>query len=107
MGHILYLAACLADEAITVEDEQALGELRAAQEHWNARVATNAVSAATRDRANTIGIAINEAITEFAAWNDRNKLQNIRDLGNRIIAYTCDLDRELIGITTSDPGSSL
>jgi hypothetical protein len=107
MGHILYLTGCLADENITVTDDQALNELRAALEHWDARSETNAVSTATLARATTIQEALTLAIEEYGSWEERNRLQNVRNLANRIIAYTCDLDRELLGLTGSDPGSSL
>jgi hypothetical protein len=107
MGHILYVTGCLADESITKTDEQVLGELLAALEHWDARSETNAVSTATLARATTIHEALTLAIEEYGSWEERNRLQNVRNLANRIIAYTCDLDRELLGLTGSDPGSSL
>lgn len=107
MGHIIYLVGCNADEAVTVTDEDALGELRHAQEHWNARNATPAASTAAHDQARIIATCITEAIAEYPAWTADQRTQNLRDLGNRLVAHCAFLDRELVGITDSDPGSSL
>lgn len=107
MGHILFLTACLADENVAVTDEEALTELRHAAEHWNARTETDAVSTATNQSSALIGVTIGEAITEYEGWDEAHRVQNLRDLANRIMGYTATLDRELVGITESDPGSSL
>lgn len=106
-GHVLYLLGCLADENVEVTDEQALTELRHAQEHWNARATTPALSGQVAERATAIGTAIGEAIAEFGGWEADARIQNLRDLANRIAQYSADLDRELTGIRDSDPGSSL
>ena len=107
MGHILFLNACLADENVTVADAEALNELRHAQEHWNARADTPAVSTASRERATTIGTAITEAIAEYEGWNETQRIGNLRDLSHRILQYGADLDRETVGLTNSDAGTSL
>jgi len=107
MGHILYLTGCLADEAIEVTEEQALEELRQTEAHWSVRAETEAVSSAARTQANTILTAISEAIHEYPEWATTDATQNIRDLANRIMAYAAQLDRELVGLPNSDPGSSL
>ena len=107
MGHILYLTGCLADENVTVADEEALNELREAETHWLARAATDATSTAINELASRIGSAIAEARDEYEGWDDTARVQNLRDLANRIVAFSCHLDRELVGLTGSDPGSSL
>ena len=107
MGHILYVLGCLADEAVPKTDEEVLNELRHAQEHWNARATTEAVSTPTRDRAASIGTALTEAIEEYPGWETDARINNLRDLAHRLIQYGADLDRELVGIRDSDPGTSL
>jgi hypothetical protein len=107
MGHILYLTGCLADENMTVSDEEAINELQSATQHWLNRTATTATSTAINERASVIGVAIDEAISEYTSWPEDQRTQNLRDLANRIVAFSCHLDRELVGLTTSDPGSSL
>lgn len=107
MGHILFLTGSLADENVTVAATEAEAELQAAEDHWNARATTPAISEAIATRASTIGTAIHEARSEFASWTEANRLQNIRDLAHRIVGFCADLDRELVGLTDSDPGSSL
>ena len=107
MGHVLYLVGCIADEAVVVTDEDALGELRHAQEHWRARNETPAASTAAHDQARIIATCLTEAIAEYPEWTQDQRVQNLRDLGNRFVAHCAFLDRELVGITDSDPGSSL
>lgn len=107
MGHILYLTGCLADENVTVTDEEAHTELNHAVEHWNARALTESVSTATTQRSADIGTALQEARAEFASWDAETRINNLRDLSHRILQYSADLDRELVGIPNSDPGSSL
>jgi hypothetical protein len=107
MNHIVYLIGCMADEKVTVTPEEAIEELKHAQEHWNARTETQAVSTDSVTRATTIGRGIGEAITEFADWNEEQRITNLRNLTHRILQYTAELDRELVGIRDSDPGSSL
>lgn len=107
MGHLLFLNACLADENVTVALPEAIEELTHAREHWNARTATEAVSTAARNRAETIGTAIEEAIQEFEGWDENTRINNIRSLNHRILQYAAELDRETVGIRDSDPGTSL
>ncbi len=107
MGHVLYLLGCLNDEQVTVSDEEGIGELTHARDHWNARAETPAVSTAAVATAALIRDALTEAVAEFVEWDADTRTANLRDLSNRIMQYTADLDRELVGIRDSDPGSSL
>ena len=107
MGHILYLTGCLADENVTVSDIEAIEELQQAREHWNGRAPTDATSTAINEQTRLIGTALEEAVTEYEGWDDTHRVQNLRDLANRIVGVSCALDRELLGLTGSDPGSSL
>lgn len=105
--HILFLLACVADENVPVEDGEAVGELQQAMEHWNARAKITTVSTASLDRANILGTAIAEAAGEYTAWTPENRTANLRDLANRIAQFSADLDRELVGLRDSDPGTTL
>lgn len=106
-GHTLYLLGMIADDKITVTDEEAIEELKHAQTHWAARSETDAVSQATRETAEKLGIALGEIITEWKGMADANKTTVLRDYNNRLVQYAADLDRELVGLTDSDPGTSL
>lgn len=107
-GHVLYLLGCLADEQTTVGDADAIAELTQAKEHFDARVdASAAVSTATLGLASTISTALGEARDEYTGWAPDIRLQNLRDLANRVVAFSAALDRELVGLTGSDPGSTL
>jgi hypothetical protein len=105
--HILFLLACVADDKVTVSDEEALNELKEAKAHWDARVTSEAVSTATTEKSKLIGKAIDEAIAEYIKWTKDNRTANLRDLAHRIAQNAADLDRELVGIRDSDPGTSL
>lgn len=107
MGHVLYLTGCLADENVTVTDAEAHTELDHAVEHWNARAVTENVSTASADRSRAIGTLLQEARAEYAGWEPEARVNNLRDLSHRILQYSADLDRELVGLPGSDPGSSL
>lgn len=106
-GHILYLLGMVADDKITVTNDEAVAELQHAQKHWVARKITDAVSDRAQKRAKDLGLAIGYAITEYPTWADTAKAGNLRDLNNRILHYAAELDRELTGLTDSDPGTSL
>lgn len=105
--HILFLLACHADDRVEVTDQNALDWLGEAQEHWNARLITPAVSTVTLGKANTIAKAIGEAMAEYTAWNADTRTTNLRELSQRIAQYAADLDREFTGHRDSDPGTSL
>ena len=106
-GHILFLASCIADEQVTVSTEEAREELQHALDHWGSRTDTPNISTAASERASTINTAIAEAITEYEEWTDEERLDNIRNLANRIADFSAFLDRELVGLTGSDAGHSL
>jgi hypothetical protein len=107
MGHVLFLNACIADEAVPVSDTEAVDELEAAFNHWTERATSENLSTATVARATLIGTAIAEASAEFTGWDEQTRANNLRDLAHRIVQFGADLDRELVGLTNSDPGTSL
>jgi hypothetical protein len=107
MGHILFLLGCLSDDKVDVTTEEGQQELAHAMEHWNARATPAAVSTAARDRATLLGVALTEAHAEFADWDNDTRITRVTDLSHRILQYSADLDRELVGIRDSDPGTAL
>jgi hypothetical protein len=107
-GHVLYLLGMLADDEVTVEDEKALAELVAAEAHFHARAdASETVSTATRGIATLLNTALLEASAEYPIWTPELRITNIRNLAHRVVAFSAVLDRELVGLTGSDPGSAL
>lgn len=107
MGHVLYVLGCISDDAVPKTDEECLAELRAAQVHWNARIGTTAVSTAIGTTATNISTAFGECVEEFPGWNADTRQTNLRDLTHRIVQYSADLDRELVGVRDSNPGTTL
>lgn len=106
-GHILYLLGCLAEDSIEVGVPHALGELAHAREHWHERERTQNISDRASEEADTLELAIAECAQEYEEWTDETRLTNIRSLANRVVQYAANLDRELVGLTSSDPGSTL
>lgn len=107
MGHLLFLAACVNDPDVTVTNEEARTEIGLALEHWIARATPPSVSTASANRAVAIATAITEARDEYEGWDDNARVNNLRDLTNRILQYCADLDRELTGLRDSDAGTAL
>jgi hypothetical protein len=105
-GHILHLAASLADEAIPVTDEEALNELQAALGHLNSRTGTDNISTATREAAANLDNLVAQTIAEFSGWTPEDRVKNLEQVGHRFTALASTLDWELIGLR-SDPGTSL
>lgn len=107
LGHILYILGCLAAEDVTVAEADAVTEITHAKGHWDARVVPASVSTAAATR----GIAISELFTlaqdGFTRWPEDHRVDNLRELANRIVDYTAFLDRELTGVTGSDAGRML
>lgn len=107
MGHLLVLLQYVGDPDHEVTDDEITNELTAASTHWDARTITANVSATAVDRAELISAAISEAIQEFGEWDENARIGGLRDLSHRILQYTADLDRELVGLPGSDAGTSL
>jgi hypothetical protein len=107
MGHLLVLLEYVGDPDHNVTNEEAETELAAASTHWAARADTQNVSTRADERAHIIFTALTEIREEFPNWDEGQRVNNLRDLVHRILQYVADLDRELVGLTGSDPGSTL
>lgn len=107
MGHLMVLLEYVGDPAHEVTDEEIENELNAAEQHWAARALTENISTTASDRAALINTAIHDARGEFSGWDENTRIANLRDLTHRVVQFTADLDRELVGLAGSDPGTSL
>lgn len=107
LNHILFLLACLADDTIEVTNEQAINELTQAQDHWNAIEFTTNLSTAATAYVGAFQQTLRTIITDYHGWTNDVAISNLRDFTHRSMALAAFLDRELIGITNSDPGSTL
>jgi phage baseplate assembly protein W len=107
IGHLLVLLEYVGDPDHNVTDEEVTTELSAAIVHWESRTSTENVSTRAIDTAHTIFTALSQLRDEFPDWNEDQRITNLRDLIHRILQYVADLDRELVGLTGSDPGSTL
>lgn len=107
MGHLMVLLEYVGDPEHEVTEDEITAELSAALLHWNARTTTQNVSTVAADRAVTLGTALLQMEEEFRDWDENTRINNLRDLNHRILQYTADLDRELVGLPGSDPGTSL
>ena len=107
MGHVIHLMGMLNEENVEVTEGDAIAELQEANTHWASALDTEAVSTATRDYARGVGTAIFEAIEEYPGWTEEQRINNLRNLDQRMAQFTALLDRELVGIRDSDPGTAL
>lgn len=109
-GHLLFVLANLAlpeGAARVLQDDEILGELEHANEHWGALDHNNALSATADTHVKNFGKALRDAYDEFPNWSAEDRVRNIRDLANRLTSLTVVLDRELVGRTGSDAGYTL
>lgn len=107
-GHALFTVIGTMVGPEVVSDDEVIAELAETKSHWDAVQHDNEVfSAAIKDKVTVIGALIDAAITEYPTWTADNRKDNLRELANRFVLLGCDLDRELAGVTTSDPGFQL
>jgi hypothetical protein len=107
MSHVIYLVGVLDDEVSTVAEAEAVTELQHALEHWHAREHTTYISDAAAAQADTLELALTQALNEYASWSVDLRVGHLRNLVQRYFQFLANLDRELVGLTNSDPGSSL
>jgi hypothetical protein len=106
-GHILFALAASSDDTLPVTNEDVIEELVHAQIHWGAITTPEAVSRATAAHIDNFGEALTFAVNDYQGWTEAQKVTNLRDLANRLAGLSAVLDRELVGITDSDPGYQL
>lgn len=109
MSHIFYLLGALANEDVPVSDDEAREELTAAFDHWAARNhdADQSLSSATVDLCGRLETLIADTFAEYEGWDSDTKIANITSVAHRCLGIGAILDRELIGITGSDPGRAM
>lgn len=64
-------------------------------------------SSIAQEQLKTLSKAVNALNTEFAGWDRDTQISNLTNIIHRSFGITAMLDRELIGLRNSDPGSSL
>ena len=109
-SHILFAMAAsttLEGDNPVCTPEELLNELVEARTHWGVVNANDALSATTAQAVKNLGDAIVSACDEFADWEPRAKVDNLRELANRVRGLGAVLDRELVALTNSDPGYAL
>lgn len=110
MGHLLFVTATMAGTTEweqLLSEEDALNELKHAKGHWDVVLTTENLSVATTTALGNINKALASAIVEYPTWDRDQRANNLRDLINRIVAFSGTLDREAFGIRDSDPGQNL
>lgn len=90
-----------------LSDDEVVNEITHAKEHWDVHTTPGSISTATAAKLDTFDGLLTTAAAEFADWDTRTRADNARTLYNAAAALATDLDRDLVGIRNSDPGSSL
>jgi hypothetical protein len=111
-GHVMLALAVVASEVEGAErlmsDDDLLVEVNAANGHWAVITTDNeTLSTTAKTHIFTYGKALDAVAKEWTTWDHDTRIRNLRDLANRLAALTVLLDRELVGLTTSDAGFNL
>ena len=106
MSHLLYLLGRAEDNARTTEQFY-IDELDQSLLHWNECATTNAFTDAASTHLRNFKRAVNDYRNEFQGWARAERLSRLQDLIHRGIQLGAVMDRELAGISNSDPGSRL
>ena len=120
IGHILYAAAAAAatqpaaEEAALpqpiISEIEIERELQEAYNHLspaNFPFTTANTSLAAQNLIETFVSAIRLATFEYSGWTSAERIYNLKALANAAAGITVFLDYELLGISGSNPGSSL
>jgi hypothetical protein len=106
-GHLLFALAAHSDPDTTLSDEEILGEIQHAKGHWDAIYHGAALSVAADIKVQAFGDALQSALEEFEGWDETIRSSNLRQLADGIVGLGALLDRELVGLTNSQPGYAL
>lgn len=117
MSHLLYCLG-LADDELPKDkveadkkskevENQLVEELKEALKHFNNIEISDNLSQVARDQLVLFQSALVAINSEFGAWDKDTKVNNLTGLINRAVGISAMLDRELIDLRTSDPGSNL
>jgi hypothetical protein len=109
MGHLLYALAASAATPPTATPEEIKDEINAAAAHLlgTTNISEDCLSNEIIVALDTIQETTNHANVLWDNWEDNVKKENLILLINAYMSVATKLDRELAGITDSDPGSSL
>lgn len=118
LGHLLYALgiadeelpktkSATADKKATDAVKKVKDEITAAMGHLDKIEITDAFSSVARDQLVVFSSTLGALNKEFEGWDRDAQVNNLTSLVNKAFGITAMLDRELIGLRTSDPGSSL
>jgi hypothetical protein len=82
-------------------------ELTGAISHFEKVEVTDAFSSVAQDQLMIFKKALGAASAEFENWDRDTQINNLTALVNKLLGISAMLDRELIGLRDSDPGSNL
>ena len=82
-------------------------ELAGAMSHFEKVEITDAFSSVAKDQLILYRKTVDAAQTEFDTWDRDTQINNLTSLVNKLLGISAMLDRELIGLRDSDPGSNL
>lgn len=107
VGHLLYGLGRVTDSKEKDKFDFLKVEIKDAVEHFSSLEVNSAFSVKAKE--NLVGLteALEAYQREYEGWAEEERLSNMRNLVNKALGIASALDRELIGIRNSDPGSAL
>lgn len=109
ISHLLIVASLLnEDEAEKHPSSTEIrSELDSARTHLDAIAIDSGFSTNFTEAYNKTILALEAARREISAWDETTTKDNLIKLTNRFLQLSANLDREVLGIRTADPGFSL
>lgn len=105
-GHLTHLLAMLHEDDVDVEDGEAMAEINEAVNHLGHLVIPEGISTSARTQAEAIRTITTALGLEYLDWDLDTRKTNLRNAIQRYAGLIAFLDRELTGLTGSDPGTS-
>jgi hypothetical protein len=119
IGHLLYALGIADDDlpkkATTAADKKTAAEvitmvkeeITSSIKHFEKVEISDNFSTIAKDQLVVFNQALNALAKEFDGWDRDTQINNLTSLVNKVMGISAMLDRELIGLRDSDPGSSL
>jgi len=108
IGHLLYLVGRYDDTAKTKPTQaRAKEEVDSAINHWNNLIIDASLSNRAKDEIALIDSALRLTANQIEGWTEKESLDNLQKVTNRVAQLLANLDREILGIRESDAGFNL